>query len=420
MFGVVAGGTPRGDYFGLECDHGGYVKVHIGSDDSIYSCSYPNNVDSRVIKHNKDGVVKWVTEVDTARIWNLESDSSGNVYFCGDTTTYGSGGYDAVIGKLSSTGSLTWLRTLGATGAQFAFDIAKDSSGNLYICGYDDPAGVKRGIIAKYNSSGTIQWQKRLSGTYDVRFNAIAIDGSDNIYVTGTDEDSGGDVGLLLVKYNTSGAVQWQKKWGTTGLLASQSITTDSSGNVYVGGRRTTGYWNLVAKFNSSGTVQWARGIDPGALLSQPLIWGLDTDSSGNVYAGGGTSLLGFYGSGILAKYNSSGTLQWQNTLSEGIVSGLAINSDDDITIGIASDGTELTPHIVQLINDGTGTGDYSTSVGGGTALTLSTSAESTATLTESTSTPSHTEANAGLTDALESATTSSVTITGRYFKGPL
>ena len=91
-------------------------------------------------------------------------------------------------------------------------------------------------------------------------------------------------------------------------------VTTDSSGNFYVIGTSNDGNtYPIIAKYNSSGVIQWQRK------LRQTISGtgrGIAVDSSGNVYiCGAGYTGSLFYI--ITAKYDSSGAIQWQRSLQK-------------------------------------------------------------------------------------------------------
>ena len=118
----------------------------------------------------------------------------------------------------------------------------------------------------------------------------------------------------------------WTKQLGTTSSDYGYSVTTDSSGNIYVtgytygdldGNTSSGGQDIFLVKYNSSGTKQWTKQL--GYYSEQGT--GVTTDSSGNVYVTGytGGGLDGNTNLGkediILVKYNSSGTKQWTKQL---------------------------------------------------------------------------------------------------------
>jgi hypothetical protein len=206
-----------------------------------------------------------------------------------------------------------WISTLGSANTK-ASGVAVDSNSNVYVAGYTT-ATVGYTLITKADSFGAIQWQRTLGVSTSTSLgNSIALDSSNNVYVVGyTNPISAPNAELLITKYNTSGTIQWQRTLGKSLLDAAYAVAVDSSGNVYVTGSTTeivTGYiLAIIAKYNTSGTIQWQRTLSDS---NSCLGFGIAVDSSGNVYVGGTTSTP----TGIIAKYDSSGTIQWQKITS--------------------------------------------------------------------------------------------------------
>lgn len=200
-----------------------------------------------------------------------------------------------------------------------AGETAIDSSGNFYtVIQKSTPDFTFSGIVLKYNSSGVLQWQREFSAA---SFFGVAVDSAGNVYACG---------GTYIVKYNSSGTIQWQKNFSATGYsqISFAALTVDSSDNVYVCGNAlktsTTRYGLLTAKLDSSGSATWCKHLN---FVGGGGAWDIAVSSAGNVYVGGGST--GFYA----AKYNSSGTLQWQRRFAaaNGYQTSLGIDSSENV-----------------------------------------------------------------------------------------
>jgi uncharacterized delta-60 repeat protein len=379
--------------------------------------------DFLLVKYNSAGVIEWQRTLGSASSeqgFGVAVDSSNNVYVTGPINGEGAGGSDALIAKYDGSGTLQWQRVFGGAETEQNYGVRTDSSNNVYIVGYTPQgAGGIDALIAKYNSSGTFQWQRILGLTSFDRFLSIAIDTSDNLYALGFTYSTGaGGNDFLLAKYNSSGTIQWQRVLGGTGSDNGYSVATDSSGNVYAFGYTgSTGAGSndfLIAKYNSSGTIQWQRvlggtGSDIGRSVA--------VDSSDNLY------LLGYTGSTgegaadfLIAKYNSSGTIQWQRVLGgAGSDEGhsIALDSSDNVYVFGPTFSTgegDADFFLGVLPNDGSLTGTYvldsvnmvyaaSTLTAATSTLTAATSSLTAATSTLTSATATQTSASASLTE---------------------
>lgn len=276
----------------------------------------------------------------TANLRGVAVDSDGNVYSAGTWTS--GGWAIGTITKHNSGGTLLWQRALKTVNnfGVFPTGIALDSSNNVYIAGSFNNSSNTYNIafLTKYNTSGTIQWQRSISSASTATsISSIATDSSANVYVTGTFRNASNGTNAFIAKYNTSGTIQWQRSLADSNSAASQSdlpygITTDSSGNVYVTGYQR-GATTFITKYNTSGTIQWQRFLSVTSYTSFGG-YGIDTDSSGNVYITGNyydASVASY--SIFTAKYNTGGTLQWERILRNNEASapqayGLACSVD--------------------------------------------------------------------------------------------
>tara|TARA_R110000803_G_scaffold22407_1_gene55803 strand:- start:335 stop:1633 length:1299 start_codon:yes stop_codon:yes gene_type:complete len=285
-------------------------------------------------------VTYWLSKIEGAGYDqgnSVATDSGGNTYQLGYTGSIGSGSNDLFIAKHDPAGAVQWQRVLGDTGNDNGNFVTVDSSDNVYVIGSVSPPGFGfRFFVAKYNSSGAIQWQKLLEADQGW---GITVDASGNLYCAGyTTLEGLGSRELLIAKYDSSGAIQWRKLLGDTLSNRAYAIAIDSASNLYVCGEHDsstpTGDDALIAKYNSDGVIQWQRvlggtGGDTARAIS--------IDSSGNAYVLGYTSSTGAGNNDfLLAKYNSAGTIQWQRVLGgteQDFGKSVAIDSSDNVYV---------------------------------------------------------------------------------------
>lgn len=256
------------------------------------------------------------------------ADSSGNIYIAGgDYSLY------LYVQKLNPFGVIQWQKQLQYYGN--GYDIAIDSASNVYIANANtSPYGL--GLV-KYNSSGTLQWQRLLQSPYaGSKCSGVAVDGSDNVYIVGSAAvDPSGRVDVQLAKYNSSGTLLWQRTLFNTNNSDGYSIKVSSAGTVYIAatGVPSSTYDMLVAKYTTNGSIQWQRYIDNSSTTESGR--SIAIDSSENVYViGDGYSPAYCF---IVAKLDTSGTLQWSRTLTTTsatkTANGAAVDSSGNIYI---------------------------------------------------------------------------------------
>jgi hypothetical protein len=265
----------------------------------------------------------------------------------------------------------------------------------------------------------------------DVYFQKVTLDSSGNTYIVGTTVLAGGYKNLQLSKYNTSGTLQWQQQLGTSSTISQGSgIALDGAGNIYICGftdasNSANKYDILIAKFNSSGSVQWSRRLTSGPETSSTVIaYGssIAIDSSDNIYICGNeqTSPTAIR-YGVIVRYNTSGTVQWQRTITGSAdikINSIEVDSNSTLYVtgsiapgSVQSNGGSWL--LLKLPSDGSLTGTYTAS---GTSIVYSASSLNswTGSLTSSASSlvDSTSAGNASVTTLTASTPTYSITST--------
>jgi uncharacterized delta-60 repeat protein len=216
---------------------------------------------------------------------------------------------------------------------------------------------IPLGII----SSGNVGWLASLSkATTWEAGNSITVDSVGNVYIVGRSEES--NLGIQTVKYDLDGNVLWQRRLDGTSDDEGWGIAVDSSGNVYIAA--IVGNQGHIAKYNSSGVIQWQTRISASSQLKD-----LKVDSSGNVYVVGlavPSSIQAF-----IAKYDTNGIRQWAKLLDSSDSSyfeSVALDSSGNVyATGITNaPGSDENFVIAKYSNSGTLL--WQRSLGGSTA----------------------------------------------------
>ena len=256
------------------------------------------------------------------------------------------------ITKITSSGVVSWSYNVRmASYGEWFSGVAVDSSDNIYVCGTqadDSNQTFYGGVVRKYNSSGVIQFIRRIyQNQSHMYITGIALDSAANIYVCGdvVNTSDGSRSRHLLIKMDSSTAVQWRLRVDPPSGSLNQElfgVTVDSSDNIYVNGRTynsAIGFNGWVAKFNTSGVIQWQKEVDSGQRVASAHTYfysNMTSDSSDNIYYVVGLTTDKFY----VASFDSSGNIRFStlitdpNSVNTYWGYGCAVTADDELILG--------------------------------------------------------------------------------------
>lgn len=263
----------------LQTTDGGYAV-------SGYTNSFgAGETDFYIVKLSGSGAVQWSRTIGGAnseRGNSIIQTTDGGYAVSGSTQSYGAGGEDCCIVKLSNSGSLQWIRTIGGTGNDYAYCMTQTTDGGYAMAGSTESfgAGNRDVYIVKLSSSGTLQWSRSAGGTsYDIAFSIIqTIDGG---YATaGTTHSFGaGGEDFCIFKFDAGGTLQWRRTvGGANDEEAFSIIQTADSGYVVAGYTMSFGAGNFdmyIVKLDASGhtcgnTTSPSATSSTGGILGNP------------------------------------------------------------------------------------------------------------------------------------------------------
>ncbi len=245
-----------------------------------------------IIKYDSIGKVIWAIKEGgrlNDRAYSVSTDRQDNIYVTGyfysDTIQFGSfilistdAVADMFIVKYDKNGKVVWAKKEGGNGLEIPYSIVIDNNNNPIIAGRFAALSIQFGthilsqkgsydvFLVKYDSSGNVQWAKGAGGgTNDEAF-SVDVDMAGNIYVVGyfnqkTDFGkfnftSVGQSDIFIAKYSADGDEIWVKTAGGKGVDEAKSISVDDFGNCYIAGN----FKNDFLYFDSKQFIQPKNG----------------------------------------------------------------------------------------------------------------------------------------------------------------
>ena len=238
----------------------------VGYTDAHYGDHYEwigRRGDCLVAKYSSSGTLQWqkfygrnLTEWGQGVTWYPSGDefnqcfpfSDGRFVAAGPTTNH-DGGYvhnsinwNAMLTAWNSNGTVSWSKWISVDGTQNNTSsnvsttiwrdpgMGVDGSDNVYMLVFRwNPADTGDHVI-KFNSSGTVQWKKKIDHlAFEKFYDHMAVSKSGDVYIQSSDSDK-------IVKLNTSGTVQWTKSFPGVGANGINQMTTDEYDNLWLAG----------------------------------------------------------------------------------------------------------------------------------------------------------------------------------------
>ena|GEM_PF-2165912 len=281
----------------------------------------PGDVDVLLLKYDPSGNAMWQKTWDAGDedcASAVATDGYGNIYVVGKTYSSGAGGADVLLIKFDCDGDAVWTKTWGGTGWDVGSDLVLDSSGDIYVCANTESfgAGGEDVVLLKYDADGSLTSQKRWGGNGMDSAAALVLDGCRNVYVAGCTMSSGaGYTEVLLLKYDSYGNLVWTRTWGGGSGDGAGCLSLDGMGHIYVAGSTSSfgeGPNVLLLKYEANGDLVWSRtwGGAASDYASAVVAQGEET-----VYLVGWTDSFGDgRNDPFVLRYDSGGNVGWART----------------------------------------------------------------------------------------------------------
>ncbi|MEO0473091.1 MAG: T9SS type A sorting domain-containing protein [Bacteroidota bacterium] len=335
--------------------------------------------------------------VYTAGKIGTASGSSGTYTFGGNSYP-GYGNNDLFIAKMDSNGVYQWVIIMPDAGNTRP-GLAVDQIGNVYLASYVFSNPTTLGTfsilpangqfyLAKINTAGVAQWVEQYSSSGFDGFGSLATDFGGNLLITGVYGNYVGNFdglnlpnfpgslssNIFTAKMDSNGNTLWasslvSQQGGNAGYTSSACITSDSVGNVYIGGgfgqdlkvnnvgavimsnTSTDSSDAFIVKYDALGNYIWdIEGNGPGHVFINDVAVG-----NGSVFATGMMSDDATFGSisltaqgfanVVLMQADGSGTVTYalrEGTMGWNLGRSVEVNQKGNLIVGGAYSGNSV------------------------------------------------------------------------------
>lgn len=255
----------------------------------------------------------------------------------------------------------SWIMLLSASHVVVGGNyVDVDTAGNIFVTldGQGVPTYGGSSYLYKLTTAGSVSISNEFVANttgYAISSAGMSIGPDDKIYFAFKEDtpaaSTHGGTTIVLSRKDNDGSNYFARRLsnGSTGnVMTGSGIKSDSSANFIVAGYHQTGGLSysrgFVVQVNSTGTIQWQKELY--ATSATTSITGMDVDSSDNIYVTGNYTYSGSIKKGFIAKYNSSGTLQWQVEFGDGVNSAygtdVVCEAGGNIYVGGVDNGTRI------------------------------------------------------------------------------
>jgi len=328
-------------------DYNGALGNAIGLDslNNTYTTGYTNSISDSwevfLLKYNSSGQLQWDLTWGRGGILRdvgeaIQISSTNDIYVAGYTENVHAGERDIFLLKYNNAGALQWFDVWGGGGSETCYGIAIDTNDNIFLAGVTDSwiVGGTAMFLLKYNTSGGLEWNRTWGGGIQDGAMGIVVDSSDNIYLGGTIDSD-----MCLVKFDNSGVWQWNRSENIVGVRYCKGITIDSLDNIYLIGEGITSDGlsfiskSCLFKYDKFGVLQWShiRQTTTGS-SSQLLFNGMSLDPSNNIYLAKRTTDDNME----IEKFDSSGNKKWDyvfGSTGDDSCNGIVIDTLNNIYV---------------------------------------------------------------------------------------
>lgn len=231
------------------------------------------SLDIWVVKLDAQGQVLWQkayggTGLDFMWPGGVVVTEDGGCALAGSTESFGKGIKDVLLLRLNPDGTVRWQKTYGGTNDDRAHALCLSPEGDFVIAGYTKSfgAGGLDGWLLKVSSTGMLQWQKSYGGRRDDWFYSVAPVPGGGYAVAGSTMNgkTPAQWDFLVLMVSEDGEPLWERTLGGPQEDSAIAVSASLDGSLTACGQTKSGGTGIefdawVTTFDSAGDLRSQR-----------------------------------------------------------------------------------------------------------------------------------------------------------------
>lgn len=173
----------------------------------------------------------------------------------------------AVVGRVDATGAVLSWKELEILDCAVAQDIQETNGGGTILTGVGFIGGDAGLVAVRLNAAGGVQWARRYSTARNDYGYAVRQLSDGGFVFAGS---SNGDIAnlnagsLFVIRTDADGDTLWTRNVTITGHTAAYSLALTTDGGMVLHGVAEDQMWmSVLVKLNADGSIAWSRALGP-------------------------------------------------------------------------------------------------------------------------------------------------------------
>jgi hypothetical protein len=301
---------------------------------------------------------------------NVKETSNGDFILAGYTADFNGHDTDGIVMRLDDTGDTIWTFTYNGPNSHedCFYKINQTSDGGFIVCGYSKSFGSsENAIYLKLNSSGALQWIKNWGGSGIERAQDVIEDANGDFIIVGYTTSSPAQYyDAFILKVNDHGTTQWSKIYGWNNYDDANSLRLLPDGGFIIGGQSDGDLF--LMRTDQNGDTLWTKVFGTSGTDNIECV-NFAQGGDGYILAGGTDGPGNGGDNGYVVRVDTGGNVLWTKTFGG--------NDNDDfhriektsdggyVATGTSTDGPWVNPNMWIVKMDDTGQMDWERYYGG-------------------------------------------------------